>query len=484
MLDADHSSMCKIGSNGHMYKLIKGNIKNLVEQAVVSSQGFLPPPEMGPNAPPLPPRFPATPSSFRSDSQPQTTTLKITGLLYPPVGNDPRSRKLSDLKNAGLWEQAKDLEYQIFLEQQRTHGGESLTTLTTGYNLAEACLEGGHPRDAARWTSWVINTSKQSLGPGHDLTMKTESLEGQTLLDIGRYEEAETKCASVLARQQELLGENALDTVYTQRRLAMAAYTRRRQGDALSRLQKIKEKLAALCGPSDIRVFTLVLDLAQAMLPGFWVSPLELYNFTHDVQQALTIIEPAYEAVRESLGTYHVVTIRALRIYGVAKGFLGDHEGFDLIHRALSNAEQKLGRDHPETLECVYAIGALHHIKGSNAFMGQVSPEAKPWLSRRLEWMEKRKGLDHPEAKAILKLLAMSAMMTQDYIEAEEKFQRLSVAYQGENSKDAMETNEMLQLCRMNAMFLRPNRSILGSNGLGSNGLGSNVLDLLSSFRR
>lgn len=45
-LDTDHSGMCKIGYKGPMYKLVKGNIKKLVNQALVTLQGFIPPPLM------------------------------------------------------------------------------------------------------------------------------------------------------------------------------------------------------------------------------------------------------------------------------------------------------------------------------------------------------------------------------------------------------------------------------------------------------
>jgi hypothetical protein len=59
MLDADHIGICKIGSKGAMYKMVKGNIKRLVDQALVTTEGYIPPPTTSPTPPPT---YPAPPS--------------------------------------------------------------------------------------------------------------------------------------------------------------------------------------------------------------------------------------------------------------------------------------------------------------------------------------------------------------------------------------------------------------------------------------
>jgi hypothetical protein len=222
VLDADHRGICKIGSRGPMYKMVKGNIKSLVDQALVTSQGYVPPPTMHPNPPPVPPRFPSNASSSNPGAQADDPTRKVTGFMYPATGQDQRALRLAEHKNMGRWDQAKLLEQQIFQEHQRSLGPEHLTTLMAGYNLAVAELELGYVTDADKWCKWVSSTSQSTLGPDHRFSIQAESLGGGILLAKCQYQEAEASCANVFAHQQDSLGDDHLDTLETQRRLGYA----------------------------------------------------------------------------------------------------------------------------------------------------------------------------------------------------------------------------------------------------------------------
>jgi Tetratricopeptide repeat len=171
---------------------------------------------------PPPPPQPPTPAGNQHDIATELNSLpeRVTGLMYPPTGYDQRSIQLAEYKNMGRWDQARPLEQKIFHDQQRLYGNEHLATLTSGYNIAYAELELKSLEEAAKWSNWVSNTSQRVLDIKDPFRMKAESLNGEVTNVKGQYHEAETMLGSIFARQQDSLGDEHLDTLETQQRLA------------------------------------------------------------------------------------------------------------------------------------------------------------------------------------------------------------------------------------------------------------------------
>ncbi|KAL3417461.1 NB-ARC domain-containing protein [Phlyctema vagabunda] len=473
-LDADHSAMCKIGTRGQRYKHVKGNIKTLVDGALVSMQGFVPPPTMVGNAPPLPPRFSPAGAPPYAGTPPVQPTPKVTGVEYTPSGNDPKSILIAEHKNKGRWEQAKQLEQQVFQEHHSTLGAEHHSTLTAAHDLAATQLSMGFIEDSSKWSNWVASTCRHFLGVEHRLTMKADSLASEVMQDLGQRQESDVACATVFARQQDCLGDNDLDTLETQRRLAYIRHESGQTKDALTRLQKRTDTLKGLLGDTHILVFKSVLDFIEVMLPSAFGDTLNTARFSNEVQQASTIMTPVYAELRAALGPKNKLTIRALRILGTIKLLEGETtEASDNLRRALSNSEELLGRDHPETLSCVVMIGCLAGKGNGVSYNGQMSSEMRPWLERYLDWTERRKGKAHPEAKATLQLLANSYFVGKDYGKAEDYFERLSLVSGGDTSQEAQQNSSMLQLCKMSNRYLTPRPS----------GATASVTDFLSRLK-
>lgn len=458
-LDADHSAMCKIGTRGPMYRIIMGNIKNLADEALVLSQGYMSPPSLGSTRPTIstmPPKF----QSHGNTSFPAAQQIepKVTGYLYAPTGADPKSIQLADLKNAGCYDQARVIAMQIYGERHRNLGTEHLDTLTSGYEIALLDTGLAMMDSASRWVEWVSSTCRRTLGSRHPLLMKAESLRGVILLEQGRTQQASAVLGDVLARQQDTMGDDHLDTLETQGRLAMAARAAGRREDALSRLKKRSETLARLLGKNHIRFLNSVLDLVEVMIPRLGDDPFGTAHFSNEVQQASQIVAPIYRDLRSSLGPQHLLTIHALHLSGIIKSLEGENtEASDILRRALSNAEDALGHDHPETMNIVVAIALVYNKAiGPAAIYQGASSDALPLLQRYVEWVEKRKGLDNPETRGTLRLLGNTYMRMKDFVEAEKYNERLVRSYEGDLSQEAQEAKTMLQLCQMSNSFTRP----------------------------
>ncbi len=476
-LDSDHSGICKIGARGAMYELVGGNISNLVNKAVLISHGYMPPPSPQPGGP-SPPPLPARAHSHGSVPYAAVPRIepKITGYLYPPTGADPRSLQLAELKNVGCWDQVRAITKQIYGEHQRNAGPEHLDTLTSGYHLAVADSELNFVDSANRWASWVASTCQRLHGSRHPLFLKAESLRGHTLTDQGHIEQAHTTLADAFARQQNTLGDDHFDTLETQRNLAIARYAAGRKDDALARLKKRSENLSRLLGDNHIRVYASMLDLVEVMIPKLSENVRMATAFDPGLQRASQIMASIQPDIEGSLGTQHPLTIRALRLCGVVKATEGDTtEASDILRRALSNAEDALGEDHPETMAIVTMIASVYMV-GAGAlagYRGGGSVEAVPFLKRYLSWVEQRNGPKNPDTRGTLRCLGGTYMSLKDFHEAQGYTERLAISYQGENSKEAEVANQMLDLCRMSTMI--PSRSRRARGG--------DITSLLSSLK-
>lgn len=461
-----------------MYRLIKGNIKQLVDQALLSEQGYIPqptpPPGMGNSAPPIPPRMPSNSvTPYCPPGRAPQAVQRVIGTLFTPFDNDPRSIRAAELKNRAQWDEARNIEYEIFQEYLRLLGPDHASTLTMGYNLAEIELESRYLQKASEWCQWVTDNSRRVFGNSHTLPLRSESLMGEILCQKGRYQEAESICANVLARQQISIGEDHLDTLHTRRRLGMAYNELKRRENAIMTAEKLVDTLKRLLGENHIRVFWAALDALDYVI----------YNhggqstyFPPDVQQAFTLLPQVHEELRAALGDRHPVTIRALTLHGQGLARAQQiPEASETLRRALAISEDALGPDHPQTMDIVGSIGAMYTLQGGLPFSGtKPATEAIPWLVRYLNWVEQRKGTDNPEAIVSLEMLGNIHLAAKQYQPAQRYFERALAACRGTQDAAVQERiSTSFQLCQMHT-------SILNSGG----GMGSGLGNFLSQLQR
>ncbi|PKX88712.1 LipA and NB-ARC domain protein [Aspergillus novofumigatus IBT 16806] len=452
-LDADHSQMCKIGSRGPMYKLIKGNIKQIVDQVLVAEQGYIPQQSTSPHpGPPLPPRMHTNSSSPYPSATPQTTAQRIVGTMYVAADSDPRSIQAAEHKNAGRWDQARNLEYAIFQEHLRTLGPDHNSTIVVGYNLAEIDLEASYLAKATEWCKWVSDQGQRILGPRHPLTLRAESLMGEILCARGRYQESESVCANVLARQQMNIGDDDLDTLETRRRLSMAYSNLGQEQNAINIAEKRHEALQRILGPQHIRVLASALDTVEVVITSRTQNAEKFLEMRFSGEIANTTAQTGQIAreVTDLLGPRHPLSLRALRLQGILQMLQQDSTtASETLRRALAIAEETLGPDHTESMALVATIGIMYtlHSDGGNYITSDV--------------------------QSMLDMLAQLHLGRQQYTEASKYYERLVESYQaaGMAVPSLVQTN--LQTCRTHTMLLTQ---------YSSRGAGSAIEGILNSF--
>lgn len=478
-LDADHSQMCKVGTRGPMYRLIKGNIKQLVDQALLSEQGFIPQPtpapSVGPTPPPVPPRMHSNSSNpYKPPGRAPPSAQRIFGAIYTAIDNDPRAIQSAELKNKGNWDHARDVEYDIFQEHLRSLGPDHHSTLSAAYNLAEIELESSFLEKSTEWCQWVSDGSQRVFGSRHALSMKTESLMGEIMCQQGKYQESESMCANVLARQQMNIGEDHLDTLDTRRRLSMAYNSLGRRENAIGTAEKLTESYKRLLGDNHVRVFVVALDMLEYIIYHHGGnSTVDTMRFQPDVKRAFEIIPTVHEELLAGLGRIHPLTIRALCLHGRALICAQQNmEASETLRRALALSEEALGPEHPLTMDIVGNIGVMYTLQAPQYYTGSPAPsEAFPWLNRYVNWVERRRGIHNPETLATLEMLANIHFIAKEYEPAQKYFERAMVSCRGNNPAAEERINNLLQLCRANTMWTTGNRR-------------SGIEGILSAFQR
>ncbi|RAL08889.1 LipA and NB-ARC domain protein [Aspergillus homomorphus CBS 101889] len=484
-LDADHSQMCKVGTRGAMYKMIKGNIKQIADQVLVAEQGYIPQPSASTSphpAPPVPPRLPVNSSMpYPSPQSPPPVPKRVVGAFFTPVDNDPRSIQAAEHKNHWRWDEARKLEYAIFQEHLRVLGPDHHSTLEIGYHLAEIDLESAYYIKAAEWAQWVSTNAQRVFEVKHPLAMKAESLMGEILAHQGKGQEAESVCANVLARQQMTIGEDDLETLRTRRRLAIAYGVLERRTEAVQAAERVTERLRQLLGPTHIRVFASVLDTAEQMvaLRSNNTTELVTLRFNPAVDQMVQTFTTVSRELTELLGPRHPLTIKGMRLLGASQMLEPDGTTIasETFRRALAAAEEYLGPEHPETMATVALMGVMYASQGRigvGAFVGAHRSHtelATPWLLRYLGWCENRMGAGCAEVQSVLVMLGRLYFEARDYIQSQGYYERLEASYRQAGRPMPDEAANWLQLCRMNTMYLTPKKP-------------SGLQSLLSQFQR
>ncbi|KAE8153121.1 lipa and NB-ARC domain protein [Aspergillus avenaceus] len=480
-LDADHSQMCKIGNRGAMYKLIKGNIKQIADQLLVSEQGYIPQPSPSPQSPPpIPPRYHNSSAPYPPNTTPQPAVQRAIGTLYAAADNDPRSVQAAEHKNNWRWDEARKLEYAIFQEHLRTLGADHHSTLQVGYNLAEIDLESGFVNKAAEWCQWVSGNSQRVFDIRHPLSMRAESLMGEILILQGKQQEGESVCANVLARQQMTIGEDDLDTLETRRRLATAYSTLERRDEGIATALKRIESLKRLLGENHIKTFLSALDMVELVVAKLSNNGTQMafMRYQPGISDTVNEIQQLSRELNNLLGARHAMVIRSVRLLGVAQIFSGNGltEPSETLRRALASAEETLGSDHPETAQIVVYMGLMYAQQSNDGYSfstssGQNIELALPWFRRYLDWAKRRDNMGGPDPRAVLNLLASMYFTKGQYQQAQTYYEMLMEACQKGNVEPPEGAQDMLQICRMNTQFMTPQRY----TGIGS---------LLSSFKR
>jgi len=216
---------------------------------------------------------------------------------------------------------------------------------------------------------------------------------GQVYTGLGQYAEAEKILTEARIEMSRLKGEDHLDTLAIDHKLA-DLFTRGGSHRAAERLfEKVIDTRTSLLGPEDVDTLETMADLIEAHLA------------VGKFDEAETLAWQVYNGRTIALGEDHVDTLTSLRVLTVIHAVGNkDFDGDDLFARSYERHCALFGAEHPDSLEALQYL-AFNHLAHRRF------KEAEPLFRQVLVGYCRALGERHP--KSFMACLFLSAMLGQ-----------------------------------------------------------------------
>jgi len=301
-------------------------------------------------------------------------------------------------------------DYVVWLRQE--------ARFREAHNLLEGCEVAGTSGEHLALALLLLAQMKSSLGDrGESLLALLERAEtlaasaesqggilqerGDLLIELGRYEEAETLLRKALELDKEAFGFDHPAYSSSLHALAMALDRLGKHEEAEQLLREAVDRLGRVQGPDHVFLGASLHALAGALEhQGRYGEAEVLLRRSLEIhEKKLDIEHPDYAASLHLLA----LVLRHQAKYQEAEG---------LLRRSLEIVERSLGAEHPSCASTLHTLAATLQLQGK-------FEEAEQQLRRALHLTEASLGKDHPEYGTTLQLLAIVLVDQGSYAEAE-----------------------------------------------------------------
>ncbi len=229
------------------------------------------------------------------------------------------------------------------------------------------------------------------LGERPEIKARFKEAIGQVYTGLGQYAEAEKILKEARVETCRLNGDDHLDTIGIDHKLA-DLYTREGRHRAAERLfEKVIDARTSLLGPEDLATLETMADLIEA------------YLAVEKFEQAETLAWQVYDGRCIALGETHLDTLTSLRVLTVIHAVRGkDFAGADLFTESYERHCSLFGAEHPDSLEALQYL-AFNHIDH------QRYKEGEELFRRVLKGYCRSLGERHP--KSFMACLFLSAVL-------------------------------------------------------------------------
>jgi|GEM_PF-2183307 len=309
----------------------------------------------------------------------------------------------------------------------------------------EVAREAGMTREEARYLMLVLDADgilpriwvdEKPLTASEEAALKEASSANQqaiTLINAGKYREAEEQARHGLTILEEILGPDHPDTLTSVSNLAALLYKTGDYAGAEPLYRRAMDGLERVMAPE--HPYTLVSMSNLAML----------LKATGDYAGAEILNRRALEGLERVRGPEHPETLNSVSNLALLLRVPGDYSDAEILNRrALEGRERVMGPEHPDTLISLSNLGILLQVSGDYA-----GAEPLFWLA--LEVSDRVLRPEHPQTLMYVNNLATLLWDTGDYAGAEPLCRRALVA--NTSVLGAMHPNTLISM--MNLSFLR-----------------------------
>ena len=282
------------------------------------------------------------------------------------------------LNTVGLHERALEAAVGAYEIQEREAGAEDETTLKFRAAVASPMIEMGRFEEAESHIREVIADSERVLGTSHEVTLGSRGLLGTALYMLGRHDEGIELMETLIPQISAAIGDEHRRTVSAKDSLG-AFYSEVGRGeDALAIQEQVLDARTRVLG-------------AQALSTlGARINIAEILGDIGRLEESETAARGARETALDAFGANHTETLRATTMLASAVAAQGRLEEAEALQRdVFERYEAEFGRDHPNTLT------ALNNLAFTVDDLGRYD-EAEALYRENLERLRRVRGEDHP----------------------------------------------------------------------------------------
>jgi tetratricopeptide (TPR) repeat protein len=242
------------------------------------------------------------------------------------------------LKAAGQLKDAKKIaqEHYEFLKNQAGFGPEHSETITELSFLAELCHEEGDFEASLSQLQEVLAIQQKTMKPDDLNAMNTFNNLAEVYQDAGEYALAEDYANRALSGRLKILGEQNVDTLISMNNLGTTWIAQDKLDEAEELLSRAESVSTRILGETNYYTLTIVNNLGATLF------------FQDKFAEARDKLTTSLASCRITRGPSHPATSTSMNFF-ISQG--DNNAARELCKTAAQNLEQKLGREHPSTLE-------------------------------------------------------------------------------------------------------------------------------------
>ena len=276
-------------------------------------------------------------------------------------------------KVQGKYMEAQELYERALTGRKELLGDSHPDTLITMHNFAELYrLKGDYTR-AEDFYKFVLEKNKERFGENHPDTLSTTFSLAQFFMIQEKYKEAEELLDKVLEKRVEILGENHPDTLITMNELAQAYRNLKELKKAQQLSEEVVRKAKEQFGENHKNTLAYMATLARI--------------YYDQGNNAL------YEKIRKDIldqrmnlfENDHSSTLTTTMNQGAYKKKKNGIERIEKLLALKEKKEKRLGRTHPEVLECMQELADEYNTQEEYEKAEEIYKEMEDRMENRLK---------------------------------------------------------------------------------------------------
>jgi serine/threonine protein kinase len=245
--------------------------------------------------------------------------------------------------------------------------------------LGQTLLSLGRAQEAIEFLAWAHDTRQAKLGPDHPDTLTSMNNLAEGYRDAGQLAKALPLLEETLKLKKAKLGPDHPDTLTSMNNLAGGYYAAGQLAKALPLLEETLKLMKAKLGPDHPDTLTSMNNLAAG------------YYAAGQLAKALPLLEETLKLMKAKLDPDHPTTLQSMNNLALGYQAAGQlAKALPLLEETLKLRKAKLGADHPSTL------GSMNNLAEGYRNAGQLA-KALPLYEETLKLRKAKLGADHPD---------------------------------------------------------------------------------------